>query len=256
MAALSAILRFKLSRHQPADGLEALARDIAQASEVLFCFEIAGEYDWIALVSTADMTAYNAFIDRVLRANPILVRYETSFIKRRMKFVTADGPLDIDQANFAPGAATAARDYPEALWVNHDNGLVRLATADIERVTAEGDYMRLHIGERSWLLHSTITQLLDQLDPARFIRLHRSAIVRRDRVLRLEHEPRCGWFAHLEGGARQRIAKSHVEEAMAIANRTPARRNGGDPSERNGSGGASSPSSLTRRLPFRLTKTE
>lgn len=237
VAALSAILRFKLSRHQPADGLEALARDIARAEEVLFCFEIAGEFDWIALVSIPNMRAYNSFIDRLLRANPILVRYETSFIKRKMKFVTAQDPLDIDQADFAPNAGPPLRDYPEALWVNHDNGLIRLATADIERVTAEGDYMRLHIGERSWLLHSTITQLLDQLDPARFIRLHRSAIVRRDRVLRLEHEPRCGWFAHLEGGARQRIAKSHVEEAMAIANRTPSRKIGADRLEKNGSGG-------------------
>lgn len=236
MGALSAILRFKLSKHQPADGLEALARDIAQAEEVLFCFEIAGEYDWIALVSTPDMRAYNAFIDRLLRANPILVRYETSFIKRQMKFVAADDPLDIDQADFAPDSAPRARDYPEALWVNHDKGLIRLAVADIERITAEGDYMRLHIGERSWLLHSTITQLLDQLDPARFVRLHRSAIVRRDRVLRLEHEPRCGWFAHLEGGARQRIARSHVDEAMAIANKAPSRKCAGDASERNGSG--------------------
>lgn len=236
MGALSAILRFKLSKHQPADGLEALARDIAQAEEVLFCFEIAGEYDWIALVSTPDMRAYNAFIDRLLRANPILVRYETSFIKRQMKFVAADDPLDIDQADFAPDSAPPARDYPEALWVNHDKGLIRLAVADIERITAEGDYMRLHIGERSWLLHSTITQLLDQLDPARFVRLHRSAIVRRDRVLRLEHEPRCGWFAHLEGGARQRIARSHVDEAMAIANKAPSRKSAGDAAERNGSG--------------------
>jgi len=48
------------------------------------------------------------------------------------------------------------------------------------RVTAERDYMRLHVGTRSWLIHRTIGKLEDDLDPALFIRVHRSVILRRD----------------------------------------------------------------------------
>ena len=65
------------------------------------------------------------------------------------------------------------------------SGLVRISASDIHRVTAERDYMRLHVGTRSWLIHRTIAKLEEDLDPALFLRVHRSVILQ----ARHDHRP-------------------------------------------------------------------
>jgi hypothetical protein len=215
LAPLSAFMRLQISQHHPGDVLASLRADIMEAKEVKLCFEVAGEYDFVALVSVRDMPSYNRFIDRLLIANPLVTRYETIFIKREIKGLQ---PFE----TLADLAAHDADDddspiYAESFWVNHVNGVIRVPVSSITRITAEGDYMRIHDGDRSWLIHSTITRLIDQLDPREFIRLHRSAIVRRDRIVSLEHDEGQHWVVCLADGARQRVARSHVADALKIA---------------------------------------
>ncbi len=73
----------------------------------------------------------------------------------------------------------------EEFWVPHRGEVIRITAGDIDHVEAERDYMRLHCGNRSFLIHETITALEERLDPQRFLRIHRSTIVRRDMVTRL-----------------------------------------------------------------------
>lgn len=96
--------------------------------------------------------------------------------------------------------------YAEEFWVPHRSELIRIAAEDIERIEAERDYMRLHVGGRSFLLHQTIASLEQRLDPARFIRLHRSAIVRRDRIRKLRHDGSGVWFADMGDELVSRLA--------------------------------------------------
>ena len=66
----------------------------------------------------------------------------------------------------------------DEFWASDLSGLVRIASKDIDRVSAERDYMRLHVGRRSWLIHHSMTALEEGLDPSLFVRLHRSALRR------------------------------------------------------------------------------
>jgi DNA-binding LytR/AlgR family response regulator len=109
--------------------------------------------------------------------------------------------------------------YLEEFWVPHRSELIRIAASDIERIDAERDYMRLHIGPRSYLLHQTISTLEARLDPARFIRLHRSVIVRRDRIKRLGHDRSGAWHAELVDGEVVRIGRTYLAAAKAMAGR-------------------------------------
>ena len=77
------------------------------------------------------------------------------------------------------------------------SGLVRIAARDISRITAERDYMRLHVGQRSWLIHRTIAKLEEELDPAMFIRVHRSVMLRRDTIAGLYRDDGGHWTARL-----------------------------------------------------------
>lgn len=121
----------------------------------------------------------------------------------------------------APAQAAAAEDSPYAqeFWVPHRSELIRIAAEDIDRIDAERDYMRLHVGPRSFLLHQTIGSLEERLDPERFIRVHRSTIVRRERIARLRHDGSGVWFADLADDGEVRIGRTYLAQVKAMAGR-------------------------------------
>ena len=120
--------------------------------------------------------------------------------------------------------APAESPWIEEFWVPHRSELIRIAAGDIDRIDAERDYVRLHVGQRdggarSYLLLHTIQRLEDRLDPERFIRLHRSTIVRRDRIAGLKHDGLGVWSAQLVDGELLRIGRTYLAKAKAMAGR-------------------------------------
>ncbi|MGL5838825.1 MAG: LytR/AlgR family response regulator transcription factor [Sphingorhabdus sp.] len=107
--------------------------------------------------------------------------------------------------------------YANEFWVSHRSELIRIAAPDIERVEAERDYMRLHTGGRSYLLHQTISTLEQKLDPARFQRIHRSHIVRHDLIAGLRHEGGGVWHALLRNGQSMRIGRKYLADVKKLA---------------------------------------
>ena len=102
----------------------------------------------------------------------------------------------------APGKASQ---WLEEFWASDLSGLVRIAAKDVDRVSAERDYMRLHVGRRSWLIHHSMAALEEGLDPALFVRLHRSAIVRKDFIAGFTRNPSGRWIARLADGEEQPV---------------------------------------------------
>lgn len=123
-------------------------------------------------------------------------------------------------ARRAPGSAAAPQaEWIEEFWVPHRSELIRIAASDLERIDAERDYVRLHVGQRSYLMLHTIAGLEARLDPERFIRLHRSTIVRRDRIAGLRHDGLGVWSAELADGTALRIGRTYLAKAKAMAGR-------------------------------------
>ena len=117
-------------------------------------------------------------------------------------------------------------------WVPYRSELLRIAAADVERIDAERDYVRLHIGQstsqitgqitgagRSYLLLQTVSGLEARLNPEHFIRLHRSTILRRDRISGLRHDGLGVWSAELRDGTLVRIGRTYLSLAKAMAGR-------------------------------------
>lgn len=118
--------------------------------------------------------------------------------------------------------ATAEQDGGEWLdefWVPHRSELLRVGAAEVDRIDAERDYVRLHVGDTSYLLLHTVSGLETRLDPARFIRLHRSCILRRDRIRGLRHDGLGTWSAELDDGSLVRIGRTYLPRAKAMAGR-------------------------------------
>jgi len=117
------------------------------------------------------------------------------------------------------GERQPATRYVEEFWVPDSNGLIRIAARDIDRITAERDYMRLHVGQRSWLIYRTIAKLEEELDPELFIRVHRSVILRRDTITGLTRDATGHWTTRLKDGSEQRIGRSHIGDLKKLAGR-------------------------------------
>lgn len=121
-------------------------------------------------------------------------------------------------------AATRARSpWLEELWVPHRSELVRIGVGEIGRIDAERDYVRLHVGQgegkRSYLLLQTIAGLEARLDPARFIRIHRSVILRRERICGLRHDGLGVWSVETLDGETLRIGRTYLAKVKALAGR-------------------------------------
>ncbi len=111
----------------------------------------------------------------------------------------------------------------EELWIPHRSELIRIATSEVGRIDAERDYVRLHVGEgeaaRTYLLLQTIAGLEKRLDPAKFIRIHRSTILRRDRITGLRHDGLGVWSVELADGEALRIGRTYLPKVKAMAGR-------------------------------------
>ena len=111
----------------------------------------------------------------------------------------------------------------EELWMPHRSELIRIATSEVGRIDAERDYVRLHVGDgdaaRTYLLLQTIAGLEKRLDPDKFIRIHRSTILRKDRITGLRHDGLGVWSVELEDGEALRIGRTYLPKVKAMAGR-------------------------------------
>jgi len=76
----------------------------------------------------------------------------------------------------------------ERLVVPIATGELVIPVAEIDWISADDYYTRLHVGAKSHLLRESLASLETRLDPRRFVRVHRSAIVQIDRIRELHGE--------------------------------------------------------------------
>jgi two-component system response regulator AlgR len=123
-----------------------------------------------------------------------------------------------------------ASEWLQELWVPHRSELLRIAVSEVHRIDAERDYVRLHVaspGEeggdggkgRTYLLLQTIAGLEARLDPEKFIRIHRSTILRRDHIRGLRHDGLGVWSAELLNGEALRIGRTYLSKVKKMAGR-------------------------------------
>ena len=92
-------------------------------------------------------------------------------------------------------------------------GKVRVVQVDdIEYIMASGPYAELHVAGRTHLIREAMQTLEERLDPARFIRVHRSIIVRLDLIDTLHRGAGGDYEVQLRTGARLKVSRSRREE--------------------------------------------
>jgi two-component system LytT family response regulator len=110
-----------------------------------------------------------------------------------------------------PPAAAPQTGLSDRLAIPTSRGTRFISLEEIDLVEARGDYVRIYTGERFELVRGTIGRFEEQLDPARFVRIHRSAIVNLGRLCEIQRTPSGESEALLQGGRRCKVSQSGRE---------------------------------------------
>jgi two-component system LytT family response regulator len=111
-----------------------------------------------------------------------------------------------------PAAAGGKPEYLERIAVE-TRGQVRVVpVGDIEYITASGPYAELHANGRAHVIRERMQMLEERLDPAKFFRIHRSAIVRLDQIETLLRDPGGDYGVKLRSGVQLSVSRNRVEQ--------------------------------------------
>jgi two-component system LytT family response regulator len=132
--------------------------------------------------------------------------------RRLMRLVERQGaPAESPAAPPAESARHATR-----LVVKSAGRTVFVRVDEVDWIEADDYYAKLHVAGKTHLLRETMGSLEARLDPARFFRVHRSAIVNLDRVREVQFLFRGEHVVILHDGTRLKLSRSRLEKLEAM----------------------------------------
>lgn len=113
--------------------------------------------------------------------------------------------------------------YLTRVMVKLANRVILVKVEEIDFIEADGNYVKLHIGKKAHLLREKMNDLEAQLEPSKFVRIHRSIIVNLERIKELHPHFNGDYIVVLEDGRQLRLSRSRRELLEARLNSAPRR---------------------------------
>ena len=110
------------------------------------------------------------------------------------------------------GAEPPAHGYLERLAVEMRGQVRVVPVASIDYIEASGPYAEIHVSDKTYVIRERMQTLEERLDPHVFFRIHRSAIVRIDRIETLLRSSGGDYAVRLRGGTELSVSRSRREE--------------------------------------------
>src|SRR5688572_8835260 len=111
--------------------------------------------------------------------------------------------------------AEGDKGYLTRLMIKASGRVVLLKVGEIDYIEADGNYAKLHVGRKAHLLREKMHDLEGRLDPAQFVRIHRSVIVNLDRIKELHPHFNGDYIVVLEDGRQLRLSRTRRENLEA-----------------------------------------
>ena len=138
-------------------------------------------------------------------------RFRESLQRARAR-VECDRSGQSDRRSNAPESAPPVRLAPDRIAVRNNGRVVFVKLTDIDWIEAADNYVCLHCGRETHVVRETMNELEARLDPAQFLRVHRSSIVNLDRVRELQPWFRGDYRVVLRDGTQLTLTKNHREK--------------------------------------------
>jgi two-component system LytT family response regulator len=220
------------------NGREAVAALRNQSIDVLFLdiqmpatdgFEVIEQIGPAHMPVTVFVSAHNHYALKAFEVHaldyltkpvePERLRATLAHVKERIasrKALMTQEQMNAVLESLKIGSA-AEKTHARRLLVHNGAKDVLIAVAEIEWIEAADYYSCLHVGTKNYLLREPIKQLAATLDPSKFVRVHRSAIVNLDHVREILREGQSEGSITLQSGHRLRMSKVGWQNLLAAS---------------------------------------
>lgn len=180
---------FEVLRALPEASLPAIIFVTAYEQHVLRAFDVHALH---YLLKPVDDTRFTAAVSRA--RDLVDSAFKAAMAQRVMKMLdrTSDG-------------------FASRFTVQTGSRIQIVIAAEVLWIGAAGDYVELHVNGRSYLLRETMTSLEQRLDPAKFIRIHRSRIVQSKGILELRSIENREFAVTLSDGSEHRSSRTYAD---------------------------------------------
>ncbi|QMV18393.1 response regulator [Granulicella sp. 5B5] len=119
----------------------------------------------------------------------------------------------------APGTSVAQTRYMEWIPVNHKGRISPLKVGDVDWIQAEKNNVLIHVGDRVEVIRRTLHSLAKELDPRKFLRIHRSTIVNVEKIAEVQTWQNGYHRVRLQSGELLRMSRYQLESARLLTGR-------------------------------------
>lgn len=116
----------------------------------------------------------------------------------------------------ASGEPISTNPYPDILAIKDGSEVTRVAINDIQWIDAAGDYMCVHAIDKTHIMRRTMKELENDLDPKKFVRAHRSAIVNIKYVQKMISHISGEYHLILNNGTELKVSRSHRDRVKEM----------------------------------------
>lgn len=121
----------------------------------------------------------------------------------------------LDERESQRASSSRQKSYLTRLMIKISGRVMLLKVDEIDFIEADGNYAKLHVGRKSHLLREKMHDLEERLDPAKFVRIHRSVIVNLDRIKEMHPHFNGDYIVVLEDGRQLRLSRTRRENLEA-----------------------------------------
>ena len=225
---------------EAADGPEAVRQIDEQAPDLVFLdvqmpemtgLEVVREVGVDDMPLTIFVTAYDQYALEAFEAHALDYllkpieeeRFAEALERARRQLQRADAEALRDQLR------GVLREYAEEdeedagierFTIRSRNRIYFVDTEDVQWIESEGDYVALHDGEEAHLVRKTMKQLEQELDPDRFLRVHRSYIVNADYIEELRPLDHGTYQLRMASGTPLKTSRGYSDNVDALLDAT------------------------------------
>jgi two-component system LytT family response regulator len=168
------------------------------------------------------VTAFDQYAMRAFDAHAVDYLLKP-FSAERLALALEKARLRMGERRLPAEVAAAAREgeRPQRLVVKDGAKIHVIPLGKLDYVEAQDDYVALHSEGKSYLKQQTIAAVEAMLDPATFVRIHRSAIVNLERVTRIEPYAKESRIAILTDGTRLPVSRTGYARLLEVMGSEP-----------------------------------
>lgn len=216
---------------EAADGASAVESIQQLAPELVFLdvqmpgmdgFDVIEQVGPAAMPAVIFVTAYDQHAIRAFEVHALdymlkpfdddrfreALRYARAWLREERRHALAD-----QLESLLRSRALEKNDKVRRLMIRDRQRIRSVPVDDVDFFVAEGNYIRLHVGDQSYLVRMTLARLEQHLDASKFVRIHRSTIVNLDRVTEIQPWSAGDYMAVLRDQRTLKVSR-HYRDAL------------------------------------------